>query len=258
MAKRENWDRDQIILALDLYYRTPYGRIHASNSEICELAGLIHRTPSAVVYKMGNLAFHDPVLRSKNKTGLSHGAKLDGIVFEEFSSDLASLSEQARIIRERLGAKDIDKFIDMDEIQSIRDGKYREYMLKVRLGQSAFRKSILGLFNNKCCVTGLALPEMLIASHIKPWAKSDEHTERTNPRNGLCLNAFHDRMFDQGFMTIDKNYKIYISSRIKEVDMNPEIREWFLKYEGSTIWLPQNIRPGAEFIEYHNDEIYIK
>ena len=46
--------------------------------------------------------------------------------------------------------------------------------------------------------SGLAVPELLVASHIKPWKDSDSKTERTNPMNGLTLNALHDKRFDNG------------------------------------------------------------
>lgn len=254
----ENWSREQIILALELYYRTPYGRISSHNQEICELADLIGRTVGAVVRKMGNLAHHDPVIRAQNKVGLSHGGKLDGIVFEEFSENLGELSRQARLIREKLGAPDIDKYINLDEFSEIPEGEYKKRMIKTRLGQSAFRKSVLGLFGNKCCVTGLYLPQMLVASHIKPWADSDEGKERTNPRNGLCLNAFHDRLFDQGLMTINKKYEVVLSSKIKDAKMDMITRDWLAKYEGKEIMIPKYVKPEMRFIEYHNDIVFQK
>lgn len=65
-------------------------------------------------------------------------------------------------------------------------------------------------------MTGISISELLIASHIKPWKVSNNEDEKTNPRNGLCLNALHDKAFDRGLITIDKNYKIIVSSKLKE------------------------------------------
>ena len=60
------------------------------------------------------------------------------------------------------------------------------------------------------------MPSLLIASHIKPWRDSDPKTERTNPCNGLSLNALHHEAFDNGIFKIDTDYKILISKIAKD------------------------------------------
>lgn len=94
------------------------------------------------------------------------------------------------------------------------------------------------------------------ASHIKPWSVSNIKTERTNPSNGLCLNAMHDKAFDRGLITIDKNYRIVNSRYIKDAVMDEKTREWFAFYNGKEIILPDKFLPGKEFIQYHNDVIF--
>lgn len=106
------------------------------------------------------------------------------------------------------------------------------------------------------CATGIVLPELLLASHIKPWKSSDAKTERTNPRNGLCLNSLHDKAFDRGLITIDKEYRIVNSTKISSTVMDDDTREWFLSYEGKQIILPDRFYPDKAFIEYHNDMIF--
>lgn len=88
--------------------------------------------------------------------------------------------------------KNIDDIIDIGGVEEIPAGEYRERMMKQRVGQYFFRMSVLNAYGNRCCINGLKKPELLVASHIKPWNVSDEQTERTNPSNGLCLNSFHD------------------------------------------------------------------
>ena len=80
------------------------------------------------------------------------------------------------------------------------DGKEKERIIKTRVNQSLFRKVVLATYNNKCCITGLAQPELLIASHIIPWSVNEK--ERLNPSNGICLNALHDKAFDSGLIAI--------------------------------------------------------
>lgn len=85
---------------------------------------------------------------------------------------------------------------------------------------------------------------------------SNEKTERTNPHNGLCLNSLHDKAFDKGLFTIDKDYRIIISDKVRDAEMDSKTRAWFMGYEKHQIILPDKFLPGKEFIEYHNDVIF--
>ena len=66
----------------------------------------------------------------------------------------------------------------------------------------------------------------------------------------------HDKAFDRGLITIDKNYRIVNSRLIKDTAMDEKTREWFAFYNGKEIMLPDKFLPGKEFIEYHNDVIF--
>ena len=252
----QKWSREETILAFDLYCRTSFGRISGTNPDIIELAKLLGRTPGSVALKMSNLAYYDPELKARNKKGMSHGSKLDSIIFNEFFQNLEELAYQSKLIKNKEFGQNADEQTVMTDLDTLPPGKYKEQMVKTRLGQYAFRLAVLNSYNKRCCITGLAVPKMLVASHIKPWADSDENTERTNPCNGLCLNAFHDKAFDQGLITIDKQYHIIISSQLKKADMDDATREWLKRYGGEKIFLPEKFSPGKEFIEYHNDVIF--
>ena len=60
-------------------------------------------------------------------------------------------------------------------------GKTRTANVQTRVNQGFFRSVVISAYNGKCCITGLNMPSLLIASHIKPWSDSDPETERTNP-----------------------------------------------------------------------------
>ena len=252
----KKWSKAETILAFELYCRTPFGKIHAHNQDILDLAELLGRSPGSVALKMSNLAHYDPVLRARNIAGMAHSSKLDGEVFEEFYQSLEELAHQAWFIKRNMGVHDFEEAPELADIDAIPPGEYREQLLRVRMGQYSFRMSILNSYHQRCCITGLAVPKLLIASHIKPWAACEERTERTNPRNGLCLNSFHDKAFDQGFLTIDKNYRIIISSQLHDAEMDDLTKTWFMGYGGKTIALPDKFVPSKEFIEYHNDMIF--
>ena len=255
MARR-NWTREETILAMDLYTRIPFSKIGKSNQEIIQLAQIINRTPDAVAYKMSNLAHYDPELQSRNVSGLSHTSKLDKIIYDEFSENIEELSFVAQSLLAQMKNSSVENLLPELQLDHIPSGIDKEQQTKVRIGQYFFRMSVLMSYGNACCITGLKNRELLVASHIKPWSVSDVKTERTNPSNGLCLNAMHDKAFDRGFITIDKNYRIVNSRFIKDVAMDDKTREWFSYYNGKEIILPDKFLPGEKFIEYHNDVIF--
>ena len=251
------WSREETILAFDLYCRTPFGKISQNNPAIIELANLLGRTPGSVGLKMHNLAHYDPELQKRNVMAMSHGSKLDGEIFTEFCNDWNELAYQAQKIKAKMQHISIQEIIDLGDIDELPPGEYKEQLLKSRVGQYFFRMAVLNSYSNRCCITGMSKPELLIASHIKPWSVCDKHTERTNPSNGLCLNSLHDQAFDRGLITLDKSYGIIISKQLKDVDMDQRTREWFFGYEGKQILLPDKFLPGKDFIEYHNDVVFL-
>ena len=131
-------------------------------------------------------------------------------------------------------------------------GKTREQIVKVRVNQSFFRSSILASYNNTCCITGIQQPELLIAGHIKPWGIDEKN--RLNPRNGIAINALHDKAFENGLLTIDPDFKIKISSVLKKQLKSETIKDYFLRFENQPIILPSRFLPDIEFLKYHNQE----
>lgn len=116
--------------------------------------------------------------------------------------------------------KNIENKIDdikSDDLEDIQDGNERESIIKTRIGQSQFRKKLIEIYG-KCCICGIANKDMLIASHIKPWSKSDSQEKTDYKSNGLLLCAQHDRLFDKGLITFLDAGKIKISSYIEETE----------------------------------------
>ncbi|WP_425417429.1 HNH endonuclease [Oricola indica] len=122
---------------------------------------------------------------------------------------------------------------------------------KVRLNQSLFRRMVLSAYDNRCAISGIFRPELLIAGHIKPWAIDPKN--RLNPRNGICLNRLHDSAFENGLMTFTAKGKIIYSSAL---DSNS--REKLISISNREfIYFPNKFRPTLEFIEYHQDMKFI-
>jgi putative restriction endonuclease len=91
-----------------------------------------------------------------------------------------------------------DKIIDYTESN-------KTAQTTIRVGQDFFRRSVLGAYNFRCCITGLAVTKLLVG-HIVPWRI--DAANRLNPKNGLCLSMLHDKAFDTGIITIAENMTI--------------------------------------------------
>lgn len=93
----------------------------------------------------------------------------------------------------------------------------RKGLVKSRVGQGAYRKSILFRWNFKCAVTGYSEKEILIASHIVPWKNSTDE-ERVDVDNGILLSPTYDALFDQHLISFEKNGKILLSDKLRKTD----------------------------------------
>ncbi|WP_242292745.1 HNH endonuclease [Bacillus cereus group sp. BfR-BA-01441] len=92
-----------------------------------------------------------------------------------------------------------------------------EVKAKIRIGQQKFREELMGIWKRKCALCGINLPELLRASHSKPW-KDSTSMERLDPYNGVLLCCNHDALYDKGFITFDGQGRLHISSLIVETD----------------------------------------
>jgi predicted restriction endonuclease len=86
-----------------------------------------------------------------------------------------------------------------------------ERLVVQRVGQNLFRDGLMDLWEGRCAVTGLAVPALLRASHIKPWAACETDAERLDVYNGLLLAPDLDAAFDQGFITVTNDGAIVVS-----------------------------------------------
>lgn len=104
------------------------------------------------------------------------------------------------------------------EITSLNiDGVSKKAVVDVRVNHGIFRDLLLERYS-ECCLCKVENPNLLIASHIKPWAESKPE-ERLDVDNGFLMCPNHDKLFDKGYITFDNNGKIRISKRLKENDM---------------------------------------
>lgn len=117
---------------------------------------------------------------------------------------------------------------------------------KKRIGQDLLRKELLSIHNNRCELTGIDNPELLRASHIKPWATCSSSKERLDVNNCLLLSALWDAAFDEGFVTIDQSGFPVFSKVLTQNSVS------------SLVWkLRINIEPPRQkFLDWHRRHVF--
>lgn len=248
------WTREELILAFDLYCRIPFKKTKANNPEVIELANLIKRSPASIARKLGNFGSLDPELSRQKVSGLSHSSKMDRIIWEEFHKDWNQLVLEAEQLKDELGLKTITKEEIQTDLKRPKGPSEKITPQKSRIHQSFFRQAILSSYENTCCITGLRIQECLVASHIIPWSVSEEH--RTDPRNGLCLSATFDRLFDRGFLTITNQFRISVSSALLTAG-DRRINDMICFYHGAEIIKPRRFLPLTSCLEWHQHTVFI-
>lgn len=246
------WTREELILAINLYCKLPFGKMHKGTPEIIKFAEMIGRTPSSIALKLGNFASFDPTLKERGIKGASNASKLDKAVWDEFYNnwDAALIASEELLAKQKHSTITKINKIDLSDLPT--EGREKERLVKTRVNQSIFRTVVLATYNNACCITGINATELLIASHIVPWSKDEKN--RLNPMNGLCLNALHDKAFDAGLITISaSDYTIKVSSKLKKKNAPSSIDENFIKLDGKEMLLPDKFLPAKELLKMHND-----
>lgn len=256
MAESKPWVRQQLLVAFSLYVRLPFGRLHARNPDIIQYAMLMGRTPSSLAMKLTNVASLDPAITSTGRVGLKGASNADRAMWLEMNTDWLAFSAQMDAAVSLLTGPLHQTWPDVREEPPINyQGMSKETIPQVRVGQSYFRAAVLSAYNNRCCISGLSVPKLLIASHIVPW-NQDIHN-RLNPGNGLALSALHDKAFDLGLMTIDENFRVVVSSQINH--KNDQFFDSSIKsFHGKSIFLPDKFSPQAEFLAMHRETIFEK
>jgi len=248
---RKEWTRDEQILALNLYRLLPFGRLDKKTPEIVALAKVMGRSPSSLSMKLCNFASLDPEITKNGRVGLPNIAVKDKEIWQwhvehpkQFNNSYKRLIKQF----------EIEPDPDLDALDKVLIGKDKMIMTRVRIGQGVFRKLVLEAYQGRCCISGLDISKMLVASHIKPWR--DDEKQRMNPRNGLCLSSIHDRAFDQGMITLSEKSEVILSRKLKE-NTGQFVVENFHSYAGKKIIVSNDFSPDLKLIKYHREHIFL-
>ena len=253
-STRRLWTEQEMILALDLYFKLPFGRLNHTTPEVKYLAKIIGRTPDAVAYRLSNYAACDPYIINSGRRGLEGGRDKCMPYWNEFSNDKERLFVLAAQFKAELQQISIEESLSIEHINF--KGTERETVIKQRVNQNAFRSMILGNYNQTCAVTGINIPQLLIASHIIPWAHNSE--QRLNPENGICLSPLYDKAFDIGLIGINTDYRIILSEELRAFYKKDYYQTHFASVENMKIRLPEEHKPDKSFLEYHLNHVFLK
>lgn len=250
MAKSPNWTREELILAFNLYLKLPFGQMHKGNADIKKLSAIVgRRTPDSVAMRLTNFASVDPYHQQRGIKGMSGGYSQVKPIWDEFVSNQEDLVfESERILADYQGKTIEEAHPEIEfDLKNLK-GEVKERLVKTRVNQSVFRQMILKTYSSQCAISGIDLPELLVAGHIVPWA-DDEHN-RLNPENGLCLSNLYDRAYEKGLICIDTDYKMLISKQLKDHTTKSYYQEFFGKYDGKCITLPRQYQPHKDFLQF--------
>lgn len=255
MARGRTWTREELIATLALYFQLPFGRLNHGTHEVKQLATLLGRTDNSVALRLVNFAACDPYIINSGRTGMPGGESRCQPIWDEFCNNHELLFLEAERIKAKLLAQPIERVLHITETDLV--GTTREAVVKQRVNQSVFRSMILANYNTTCAITGITVPELLVASHIKPWAESAPE-EKLNPENGICLSSLYDKAFDQGLISITSDYKIILSPKLESYSKCDFYDRHFASIENQKITLPEEHLPSKLFLEWHRDCVFKK
>lgn len=260
------WTREHQLIALNLYRKIPFGHYDKGKPIVIQMAGLMGRSPSSLAMKLVNFASLDPLHQARGIKGLDGATKDDRKMWAEFQGNLQTLGPESEQLVHDLFTPDDSLEIDFLDGKTAVPTSIRTFgglstegkaTVKVRRGQQFFRQSILNAYGVRCCVSGINVPGLLVASHIRPW--KDFPNDRLDPSNGLCLSALHDAAFDTGLMTLDEGFSMVLSLRLRKSLPQESLEKNFCEFEGKPIRMPDKLAaPSGEFLRYHREHIFLR
>jgi len=171
--------------------------------------------------------------------------------------DYAQFEGAEMIVRKEANPQAISKKL-IKYFDLTKEGEDVASETKRRKGQDYFRRMVLANYGCRCALTGIDMPQLLLASHIIPWSDKKYKQERLNPCNGICLSALYDKAFDKGLFTISPDdYTINLSSALREYETQEYYDKHFGCIEGKPITMPIEHKPCRDFLAYHRDHVFV-
>lgn len=140
----------------------------------------------------------------------------DDVMLVSGISELYVVLQHAAAVARNLPNRVADRF--RRATQRLPQTTEAERLVLQRIGQDLFRHALLDYWQGRCCVTGLAVPSLLRASHIRPWALCESDEERLDVFNGLLLSPNLDTLFDQFLISFTDDGVMLVNDQISLAD----------------------------------------
>lgn len=215
---------------------------------IIKYAQIIGRSPSALNMKVGNIGRLDPDLKERGITGLVHGAKMEEQIWEEFYGNPELLAYESEKIIAQLSNTSIENSTAI-KVDDLPQGLERTVLIKQRVNQSFFRSAVMSAYNFRCCISGVNAPQLVDACHIVDWA--EDINNRTNPKNGICLNSFFHKAYDKFLLAITPDGLIVVSEKLFQSATEWSFYNYLKEINGRKILLPDKFIPERDFFAAH-------
>lgn len=208
------------------------------NERGVEYAGYYKFDTDTLVY------LENPIDREKLKTAypeFKNFSQSKQIIPLEYLDDILKLLKNTNFV----SMEDESSIISEIESTTV-EGVEQAALVKIRVKQGIFRDKLLRKYS-KCCLCGVCDADLLVASHIKPWAESAPN-EKLDVENGFLLCPNHDKLFDGGWISFNDDGTILVSDELKQTEkvfMN--VRE-DMKIELS--------EKNKKYLKFHRDKIY--
>ena len=229
-----------------IFLTEPVRSLPESSPRIQELAGMLNRRPGSIHRKLADIYTSEPSYIESGRTQ-TKCAKLVSEIWNDLYSDYDTIMKRMDDAYESVtGLDNGEIIIDYD----IPPGLDIPVEVTHRRGQQVFRLRVAHNFECRCCVTGIATPCLMVASHIKAWSESTPK-ERTDPSNGLYLNRLHDCLFDRHLMTVDEDMRIEYADSLRSGNSDDTYEVFFGRYEGMRIRGPVCNPVNNEYMDGH-------
>ena len=238
-------------------------KISLENARQCAYAFSVYENTIKEVYKIEKWLSAEELQRETVPNGQNESGRygFEGRIAEEIrdkylGKSLENICKKGQYSFKYLPVHDKNNDEVIEEIQKIEkevaplniDEESKKAIVNVRVNQGKFRDLLLKRYNNKCCLCAVKNQKFLIASHIKPWAKS-EPNEKADINNGFLMCPNHDRLFDKGYITFGDDGTIIISDKLKKND-------WIFLNVDSKMHIEQLTKGNKEYLEFHRKNIF--
>lgn len=243
---RRLWAEDETLFLFRVFLTEKAGSLSSDSLRVTEIAELLNRRTGSIHRKLEDIRSNEPSYIAKGRRP-TNCADLVKEVWKELYSDYDGMRRRIEDAYESVsGNATVHREINLD----VHPGSDIPADAARSDGQQLFRCIVAMNFEQRCCITGLATKDLLVASHVKSWARSSPD-EKTDPSNGLYLNRLHDGLFEAHLMTLDEDMRIEYADLIRRENSEKTFESFFGRYEGKRMREPSRYSVDTRFMDEH-------